>query len=54
MRSWQRNLAIADAQMRAAYYRKLIEVAQISAALARDYTERATVEAMSTYLRSGE
>jgi hypothetical protein len=50
MRSWQRNLQIAEAQMRAEYYRRLIEVAKIPAALARIHTERATIEDMKVYL----
>jgi hypothetical protein len=50
MRSWQRDLEIADAKMRAEYYRRLIEVAKISAALARIHTERATIEQMKVYL----
>lgn len=54
MRSWQRDLAIADAQMRAEYYRRLIEVARISPALARTHTERATVDEMKVYLNSGD
>ena len=48
--TWQRNLAIADAQMRAAYYRRLIEVAKITPALARIHTENATIEDMKVYL----
>lgn len=48
--SWQENLAIADAQMRAAYYRRLIEVAKISPALARIHTENASIEDMQVYL----
>jgi len=48
--TWQRNLAIVDAQMRAAYYRKLIEVAKITPALARIHTENATIEDMKVYL----
>jgi len=50
MRSWQRALAIADAQLRAEYYRKLIEVAQVPVSAAREYTERATIEDMTKYL----
>ena len=50
MRSWQRSLAIADAQMRAAYYRRLIEVAKINPDLARIHTEQATIEDMKVYL----
>ena len=48
--TWQRQLAIADAQMRAAYYRRLIEVAKITPALARIHTENATIEDMKVYL----
>ena len=48
--SWQENLAIADAQMRAAYYRRLIEVAKINPALARIHTENASIEDMKNYL----
>jgi hypothetical protein len=50
MRSWQRDLAIADAKMRAEYYRRLIEVAKVSAKIAREHTERATIEDMKIYL----
>ncbi len=50
MRSWQKNLAIADAQMRAAYYRRLIEVAKLNPALARIHTENASIEDMKNYL----
>ena len=53
MRSWQRDLAVAEAKMRAAYYRRLIEVAQIPASLARTHTENATIEAMKIYLGEG-
>ena len=52
MRSWQRDLQVADAKMRAEYYRKLIEVAQISALLARTHTEHATIEEMKIYLEA--
>ena len=51
MRSWQRALQIVDAQMRAQYYRRLIEVAKISATLARFHTEHATIEDMNVYLK---
>jgi len=50
MRNWQRQLAIADAQMRAEYYRALIERALLPASLARIHTERATIEDMKVYL----
>jgi hypothetical protein len=50
MRTWQRNLAIADAQMRAEYYRRLLEVAKITPALARIHTDNATIEEMKVYL----
>jgi hypothetical protein len=50
MRSWQRDLAIADAKMRAEYYRRLIEVAKLSPALADYHTREATIEDMKTYL----
>ena len=50
MRNWQRNLAVADAQMRAAYYRRLIEVAEIGPALARIHTANASIEEMKIYL----
>ncbi len=52
MRSWQRDLAIADAKMRAEYFRRLIEVAQIPAALARIHTNKATIETMKLYLEA--
>ena len=48
--SWRRNLSVVDAQMRAGYYRRLIEVAAIPASLARYHTENATIEDMSLYL----
>ena len=48
--SWQRHLAIAEAQMRAQYYRRLIEVAQISTELASEHTDNATIEEMKLYL----
>jgi hypothetical protein len=51
MRKWQRDLAIADAFMRAEYYRRLIEVAKIPASLARIHTEAATIEQMKIYLQ---
>jgi hypothetical protein len=50
MRTWQRNLAIVDAQLRAEYYSLLIEVAKITPALARIHTEKATIEEMKVYL----
>jgi hypothetical protein len=50
--SWQRDLAIADAKMRAEYFRRLIEVAQIPAALARIHTNNATIETMKLYLEA--
>lgn len=50
MRSWQRVLAIAETKMRAEYYRRLIEVAQIPASLARIHTEQATIDDMKIYL----
>ena len=54
MRSWQRELAIADAKMRAEYYRALLEVSKISASLARIHTQNATIEDMKVYLESQE
>jgi hypothetical protein len=50
MRTWQRNLAIADAQMRAEYYRALIERALLPASLARIHTQNASIEDMKIYL----
>jgi hypothetical protein len=50
---WYGTLRILDTQMRALYYRRLIEVARISPALARIHTGRATIEQMKIYL-SGE
>jgi hypothetical protein len=50
MRSWQRELAIADAQMRAEYYRALIERALLPPRLARIHTEQASIEDMKVYL----
>lgn len=52
MRTWQRDLAIADAKMRAEYYRALLEVAHVSPAVAREHTQQATIEDMNTYLIS--
>ena len=52
MRSWQRDLAIADAKMRAEYFRRLIEVAQIPASLARIHTNTTTIEDMKLYLEA--
>ena len=50
MRSWQRDLAIAESKMRAEYFRRLIEVAEIPASFAKYHTEQATIEDMKIYL----
>jgi len=50
MRDWQRSLAIADTQMRATYFRALIERALLPASLARIHTENANIEDMKIYL----
>jgi len=50
MRSWQRDLQVAEAQMRARYYDRLIQVAQISRTLARIHAETSSVETMKVYL----
>ena len=50
MRDWQRSLAIADAQMRAEYYRALIERALLPSSLARLHANSASIEDMKGYL----
>ena len=55
MRQWQRDLAVADAQLRARYFERLIDVAKVSHSFALECTQRATVEQMEVYLStSGE
>ena len=52
--SWHHHLAIAETQMRAEYYRALIERAKLPASLARIHTEQATIEDMKVYLNFQE
>jgi hypothetical protein len=54
MRSWQRDLAIADAKMRAEYYRILIEVNKLPAYIARYHAELASIETMQVHILYNE
>ena len=54
MRSWQRDLAIADAKMRAEYYRILIEVNKLPAYVARSYTNDAVIGDMQAHILYNE
>ena len=50
MRTWQREIAVTEAQMRARYYERLKQVAKIAGTLARTYAETASIETMKIYL----
>ena len=50
MRTWQREIAVTESQLRARYYDRLIQVAQISRTLARIHAETTSTEKMKIYL----
>jgi hypothetical protein len=50
MRSWQRDLQMAEVLLRGRYYGALMSQAHLSESLARYHAEHATVETMKIYL----
>ena len=50
MRSWQRDIAVEDANLRLAYYEKLVHVAGLASHVARYHAENESVETIKIYL----